>query len=91
MKMKLLILAVLPFLTPINMNSQEEKASWVQYVNPLIGTEVWQSGVAVAGHEDPSGYTFPRSDRAFRDDRMDCPYFREQARWNAAPSGTLLV
>ena len=59
MKMKLLILAVLPFLTPINMNSQEEKASWVQYVNPLIGTEVWQSGVAVAGHEDPSGYTFP--------------------------------
>ena len=84
MKMKLLILAVLPFLTPINMNSQEEKASWVQYVNPLIGTEVWQSGVAVAGHEDPSGYTF-------RDDRMDCPYFREQARWNAAPSGTLLV
>ena len=35
MKMKLLILAVLPFLTPINMNSQEEKASWVQYVNPL--------------------------------------------------------
>lgn len=29
MKMKLLILAVLPFLTPINMNSQEEKASWV--------------------------------------------------------------
>ena len=44
MKMKLLILAVLPFLTPINMNSQEEKASWVQYVNPWIGTEVWQSG-----------------------------------------------
>ncbi|MEI3444414.1 MAG: hypothetical protein V8R04_09630 [Bacteroides thetaiotaomicron] len=41
------------------MNSQEEKNSWVQYVNPLIGTEVWQSGVAVAGHEDPSGYTFP--------------------------------
>lgn len=59
MKMKLLILAVLPFLTSINMNSQEEKNSWVQYVNPLIGTEVWQSGVAVAGHEDPSGYTFP--------------------------------
>ena len=38
MKMKLLILAVLPFLTSINMNSQEEKNSWVQYVNPLIGT-----------------------------------------------------
>lgn len=36
MKMKLLILAVLPFLTPINMNSQEEKASWVQYVSPLM-------------------------------------------------------
>lgn len=59
MKMKLLILAVLPFLTPINMNSQEEKASWVQYVNPLIGTEVWQSGVAVAGHEDLWDILFP--------------------------------
>lgn len=90
MKMKLLILAVLPFLTPINMNSQEEKASWVQYVNPLIGTEVWQSGVAVPGMKS-FGIYFSRSDRAFRDDRMDCPYFREQARWNAAPSGTLLV
>lgn len=31
----------------------------VKYVNPLIGTEVWQAGVAVAGHEEPSGYTFP--------------------------------
>ncbi|GHT15348.1 hypothetical protein AGMMS4956_15100 [Bacteroidia bacterium] len=31
----------------------------VQHVNPLIGTQVWQGGVAVAGHEDPSGYTFP--------------------------------
>ena len=100
--MKLLILAVLPFLTSINMNSQEEKNSWVQYVNPLIGTEVWQSGVAVVGLVDPSFFTFlvvlvpigiyfSRSDRAFRDDRMDCPYLREQARWNAAPSGTLLV
>lgn len=59
MKMKLLILAVLPFLTPINMNSQEEKASWVQYVNPLIGTEVWQSGVAVAGHEILRDILFP--------------------------------
>jgi len=31
----------------------------VKYVNPHIGTQVWQSDVAVAGHEDPSGFTFP--------------------------------
>ena len=31
----------------------------VKYVNPHIGTHIWESSVAVAGHEDPSGYTFP--------------------------------
>lgn len=29
------------------------------HVNPLIGTEVWQGGIAIAGHEEASGYTFP--------------------------------
>ncbi|WP_455584990.1 GH92 family glycosyl hydrolase [Bacteroides sp.] len=31
----------------------------VQYVDPLIGTQIWQSNVSIAGHEDPSGFTFP--------------------------------
>ncbi|WP_319268660.1 GH92 family glycosyl hydrolase [uncultured Draconibacterium sp.] len=31
----------------------------LQYVNPLIGTDTWQSDISVAGHEDPSGYTYP--------------------------------
>lgn len=29
------------------------------HVNPLIGTEVWQGDIAIAGHEEASGYTFP--------------------------------
>lgn len=43
MKMKLLILAVLPFLTSINMNSQEEKNSWVQYAQPID----WNRSMAI--------------------------------------------
>lgn len=35
------------------------KKSGIEYVNPLIGTQAWQSDVAVAGHEAPSGFTFP--------------------------------
>ena len=31
----------------------------LQYVDPMIGTRVWQDDVAVAGHESPSGFTFP--------------------------------
>lgn len=31
----------------------------VDHADPYIGTRVWQGGVAVAGHEEPSGYTFP--------------------------------
>lgn len=30
-----------------------------RYVDPLVGTEVWQGGIAIAGHEEASGYTFP--------------------------------
>lgn len=29
------------------------------HVDSLIGTAVWQSGIAIAGHEEASGYTFP--------------------------------
>lgn len=43
MKMKLLILAVLPFLTPINMNSQEEKASMGTVCQPID----WNRSMAI--------------------------------------------
>lgn len=33
--------------------------SELDYVDPLVGTMAWQSEVAVAGHEAPSGFTFP--------------------------------
>lgn len=59
MNRKLLIIVTLPLMALACTSPQEKGESLTQYVNPLIGTEVWQSGVAVAGHEDPSGYTFP--------------------------------
>ncbi len=37
----------------------DSKENLVHYVNPLVGTQIWQNSVAVAGHEDPSGFTFP--------------------------------
>ena len=52
---KLLIITII--IGCISCNSRE--TDLVQYVNPLIGTQIWQSDVAIAGHEDPSGFTFP--------------------------------
>lgn len=40
-------------------SSCENNDNLCDYVNPLIGTDTWKSDVPVAGHEDPSGYTFP--------------------------------
>lgn len=48
-----LVLAALTSCTPT------ETEQLVDYVNPLVGTDTWKSDVNIAGHEDPSGYTFP--------------------------------
>jgi putative alpha-1,2-mannosidase len=53
MKKLLILMCVLSFL------SFKKPENLVQYVNPLIGTDFWKDKVAVAGHEDPSGFTFP--------------------------------
>lgn len=53
MKKILMLMCVLSLL------SFKNPEDLVQYVNPLIGTQIWKNTVAVAAHEDPSGFTFP--------------------------------
>jgi putative alpha-1,2-mannosidase len=57
MKKQNCIITIVVLLCSIACSSSDDDL--VRYVNTLVGTQVWQSSVAVAGHEEPSGYTFP--------------------------------
>lgn len=52
-QMKRLILLLVPAWTACGGVPPES------YVDPLIGTDTWQGDIAIAGHEEASGFTFP--------------------------------